>query len=391
MFEVERVHVCLKNEFQDIDFVLYHNVNIVTGKSGAGKSYIVSSLLENMEDVSIVAKDSAGNEIPIKVSINQFSVPTAEALLTDNYFVILDDMPDDTCANVISNVLKRNTNSVFLIITRDSMEFEDLSNLACFSEAVYNVRLNESKLGDKLRLEQMCCSDLYSVAMQSEEYCGKYDCCVVEGEGGKAEYTLFSYAFNCVQDCQGKSHVIRKLSNLIKDTNEPILVCVDMCAFGVYLEEFVKEFADKNVTLCEYYSLESSLVLALDKTNDYRNICSDFIDGITFERYFSNKLIGMRVAVCGKFSKTSLPLWLQAECVDICGDKYQYMKDKCNLYGTTAKERILNIFKEALPEVYYASRIEQEGNVYAKRIVRKIKYNRRYKQKYEVDTEENGF
>lgn len=156
MFEVERVHVCLKTEFQDIDFALYHNVNIVTGKSGAGKSYIVSSLLENMEDVSIVAKDSDGNEIPIKVSINQFSVPTAEALLTDNYFVILDDMPDDTYANVISNVLKRNTNSVFLIITRDSMEFEDLTNLACFSEAVYNVRLNESKLGDKLRLEQMC-------------------------------------------------------------------------------------------------------------------------------------------------------------------------------------------------------------------------------------------
>lgn len=194
-----------------------------------------------------------------------------------------------------------------------------------------------------------------------------------------------------MQDCQGKSHVIRKLSNLIKDTNEPILVCVDMCAFGVYLEEFVKEFADKNVTLCEYYSLESSLVLALDKTNDYRNTCSDFIDGITFERYFSNKLTGMRVAICGKFSKTSLPLWLQAECTDICGDKYQYMKDRCNLYGTTVKERILNIFKEALPEVYYASRIEQEGNVYAKRIVRKIKYNRRYKQKYEVDTEENGF
>ena len=95
MFEVERVHVAVNSDTYDIDISLYHNINIITGKSGKGKTYLYNALTEDRSEVFITGKDNDGNIISMSLDSFQSDLPDKNYFLSGGHFVVLDDISGD--------------------------------------------------------------------------------------------------------------------------------------------------------------------------------------------------------------------------------------------------------------------------------------------------------
>lgn len=134
MFDKEKVSLHVDTELCNVDITLYHNLNIIVGESGIGKTQLVNALRKENDRHKL----SLSNGYKI-----MFYDPAILHMLSssqdDKYIIVVDDQKDIMHQNVLMSLLSRSVDRVFLIVTR-----EDLGcSSGCFSEAVYTVDVVE--------------------------------------------------------------------------------------------------------------------------------------------------------------------------------------------------------------------------------------------------------
>lgn len=372
MFDLERVHFSINNEFYDIDFSLFHNINILIGKSGSNKTNFatcISNIVSTFGDIFTSGYDSKREKCKYNTRvILSGSAVDLERYENGRYFIIIDDVRVYYMDKVIS-MLKRNSELIFLLIDRGSEcsvnNKYSVRNLQCFYDAVFYSDYNRVENKRYFRLKSYV-SDLDNVSIRDSGLENSFDCCIIEGSKLKSEYQFYKNFFGDVIASSGKSVIADKLS-CIQDKQKPIIVIIDLCGIGEELCRIITElkFLD-NAYIMDILSFEYSLVssrvsfirnkLNEDVLNVLKLNVSDVIEGMMFEHYFYRVLSDIKFGKCGKCTKSGLPKCFKVECTS--KDCKVLDKSTCNIYGDL-KARLKSIcINSDFKELLYATRKE---------------------------------
>lgn len=332
MFDSPIVSCKINNDLYDVSFELYHNVNIISDKSGTGKSYLLSIMEESSVNGELQLKGRTGD---YKFYLLRTSVPDLKILGKENYVIAIDDVNIRFYGKFITNAIKYNPNFVIILVGR---EFSSVNGkrFSCFYDAVYTVNVTVNKDKDILRLSRVIDS-LDKIDNSLKGYCSH---CIIEGAKDKTEYNFYKNIFKNVISCDGKYNVIPILRRVRQ--NAKAILIVDLCAFGDSMLLLLKELdSHPNVCLNELLSFEYGLVSVLSEKN-YENINMDVIDGKLFEDYFYHELLKIDFDKCGNCTKSKLVKCLVSNCDDVCKIPKDYRKE-CKWYSSSLKERIKGI------------------------------------------------
>jgi hypothetical protein len=358
MYDLPRVMVDIQSRYTDIKFNLYHNVNIISGASGIGKSFMVMSIVEiqeNSQNENLKVKGYNSKGVLVDYTVEVYTTNSIIKSATGCQLILIDEPSYRGICDLISEKIRVEQDVLFLIIVRDAdEELESLNNASgaypCFASAVYSEKVVSEGNKSIFRLKSVL-GDFLVEDLSEVPYRGKVESCIIEGSKTGSENLFYSNLFRNVVCANGKSNV----KSYISTAKDWTVIIVDMRAFGSELLDFLNELSKVNVkhlylmdipsfefAICEYFKNTGSLGY------DISTILSDCIDGKLFEEYFSQMLVNVKYGSmsCGVFLKNRIPKSLQFECSDCCKIPEKYRCD-CNLYGTTLYDRISSICMES--------------------------------------------
>lgn len=370
MYDKARIEVKLKNSIYDIEFALYHNINLLTGVSGGNKTHLLELLLEYSDDEELILTgiDSKGNNVEYSIiSIN--SETELNNLSLNGYnLIIVDDILTVVYSAMISRICKENPDVIFLIAARDNNLYSDNNKegkLSCFGDAVFNVKysvVGEEERVETFRLVRLIDENLQYVSASKErtDLKNSIEIAVIEGSVDAMEWKFFKNLFKTVEGSCGKDNIVTSILTLGRENKgDYAIVIVDFCAIGLNLEEIIYTMKiEGNLLLSLTYSIEYSIVSAVSpekKLIEYNNINSDTISGMFFEEYFYHELVKIQFGKCGKCTKGQLVKCLTDECSNVCNIPQDY-RNSCNLYGTTLSERVQNLCIKDMKDVFYLAK-----------------------------------
>lgn len=343
------LEVSLVTEEYDIHLHLNHNINILTGESGEGKSHLVSALNESRDSI-VVSINSRPIDVEVLIFTDTFYPKELEG--NSSKVIIIDDIRDIYKTNAITESLKKNNSLYFLIVARDMSTVPANTLFSCFYDSVYYVETSALK-----GIEYFSLVRAVDKLTTNEDVSRKYDTCIIEGSYGKAEYMFMSNFFKDIRCCDGKSNVV---ANLYEYNGIVGVISVDLCAIGIFILDILDALSKSDCILVDSPSFEYDLVYAMadeNKRNEYDGISSDVIDGMFFENYFYHELIKLRFGLCGKCSKSGIVKCLYNECDEVCSVPKE-QRSKCKLYCENLQERLKYLCSKskALSEIYEASK-----------------------------------
>lgn len=345
MCDLPKVVVELDNDRESINFSLYRNINVLSDRSGKGKTNMVSKLLRvlnNYGNISIYGYYE-GQKVDYTL------VPISNIAQIGDYddfkCYILDDLKSAFFDEKAHNLYTKANKSVFLFISRGST-VGYRNRYVAFADAVYNLEYN--KVGKKEYFSLNRIKDVFNNINPSDIDVGSIETCLCEGENGYAEDMLYSSLFNKVVCSEGRHNVSSKLDKISRSFSKgsSLFVVVDLCGFGGCLEEFINEYyrSDLNIILADVLSFEYMMLESLfpEKFVEVSKINTDYINGKTFEKYVSSVLFNIRFGFCNWFSKEKVPVSL----VNGCYRCNKFKKSKCNMCSSL-EDRIVGMCKNS--------------------------------------------
>ena len=132
------LNIALKTDIYDIDISLNHNISILTGESGEGKSHLVGVLNEHRDNI-VITLDSMPVDMEILVFTDAFYPRELEG--NSPKVVIIDDIRDAYKTSAISDS-KKNSSIYFLIVARDMSSIPSNTLFSCFYDSVYYIDIS---------------------------------------------------------------------------------------------------------------------------------------------------------------------------------------------------------------------------------------------------------
>lgn len=140
MFDDIKAVLSADNRYMKFSISLYHDINIIYGCSGSGKSAFVADLLESFNaGLKVDSEDRILHLADVALTLVDGGKVTS-LLPPENgseYIVIFDDNKSIFYDIKVIDEVKRRKDCVFLIISRDP--FGSNFSTSCFSEAVYSI------------------------------------------------------------------------------------------------------------------------------------------------------------------------------------------------------------------------------------------------------------
>ena len=344
------LNIALKTDIYDINISLNHNISILTGESGEGKSHLVGVLNEYRNNI-VIALDSKPVDMEILIFTDAFYPRELEG--GSPKVVIIDDIRDAYKTSAISDSLKKNSSIYFLIVARDMSSIPSNALFSCFYDSVYYIDI----FVDSDQVEHFSLIRVVDRLSEYTEVEKRYDTCIIEGSYGKAEYMFISNFFRDIRCCNGKANVV---ANLYDIGGVVGVIAVDLCAIGIFIVDIMDALSRCDCILINSPSFEYDLVYALSDESRrmvYDSISTDVIDGLLFENYFYHEFIKLRFGLCGKCSKSSIVKCLYNDCNSACHIP-KSQRNRCNFYCNSLQDRLKSICSKskALSELYSASK-----------------------------------
>lgn len=150
MFEDPKLYVSSLNKKYGFkaEFSLYHDVNIILGKSGSGKTMLFNCMSETTSVTSAIDRD--GNSVPIRYISDEEGGNDVLDLLDlrgiKKVLLITDDVKGFLKnENLLNRIQKYKGETILLFIGRDINGMKGLK-FSCFSSAVYVIDENDGKV-----------------------------------------------------------------------------------------------------------------------------------------------------------------------------------------------------------------------------------------------------
>lgn len=323
---------------------LYHNMNILSGDSGTGKTLLYSRIF-NADSISAKYVDNSDVEVIFLDSLMYLKGVIAQIKTSESLYklLIVDDVKGIFREEGFIDALKSNISSLYVLyIGRD---FSNLVNarVTCFSEAIYVI--DECDFNGLVTIKRVVDIVRSSNRLQ-ESYRNTIDTCISEGKYSKGEAIYLKNFFKTVYCTDGRLGVIDGIRSVL-DTNKDLkslYIFVDMCSYGTEILNLIKYLStvdNINFCICEQYSYEYTILEVMNRVFKIRqdtDYCLNHNgkDVESFESYVAEVLSGERFGLCGYFRKNSVPgIFNQKE--DTCNSCTKikrgavcatYMKDK---------------------------------------------------------------
>lgn len=319
MFDNPKVIIKARNRNLNfrVDISLYHNVNIVLGDSGTGKTMLFSDMSD--PGTRIEAKDREGKDVHVEFVLNWATGDTYLSNLklsggSDRKIIlILDDIKGFLMNDRLIDRLKTYRDKTYILfIGRD---LKDMYNrrISCFSSALYvvdyskkpNVVLNKVVSDEKLKLNDI------------RKYYGSTNTCVSECMDDSGEYMFLKNFFSNVYCSNGRLNVIKTVRSILLEKGSELnslYIFVDMCSYGTELYDLVDTlsgYCGIDFHICEQYSYEYTVLEMIGKTTkivqDTDFCICDNGNKASFEKYVAEILSKERFGGCGFFRKSGVP------------------------------------------------------------------------------------
>lgn len=350
MFEKPRVIVRSKNDFSGFksDFELYHDINIILGDSGSGKTMLFSNM--SNPDSETVALDKGGNRIPVFYVDNEesgeYQLETMKLRGIRKALIVSDDakgfLKSDTLLNRIKECMGE---TILLFIGRDVTGMKDLK-VACFSNALY---LIEEDLNE-INIKRVC--DYVKWTGDISEKYGTISVCISECEDSSGEYLYLKNFFDVVIPSNGRMNIIKIVKRVMRENTgiKEFYIFVDMCSYGTSLYDLLEElkrYPDIEFCICEQLSYEYTVLEMMGKVNLISQD-TDFCIGrngntFSFEKYVAEILSGVRYGNCGYFRKSGVPLIFRNRLYDCSSCSNDNVRKRCTRYKPTKGKSIKSL------------------------------------------------
>lgn len=338
LFNTPKVVINVDNMWLKANLSLYHNINLLWGMSGDGKSNFISRLKVAYRNNGL----DIGEYELIICSSDDIHLPTSDG----KYLIIIDDIKNIFYDKTVVQYIKNARNAVFLLIIREGASTNDYS---CFSEAVYTVKYSPDDGRDIFSFSRIKDNNFTSISHTPEEDKGKYVVCVCEGEDDKGEHQLYSEVFGKVFGSWGKDLVVSTLEKVYNRGYKYIYVAVDLCAYASRLldiVDFSNKHPDVSIKITDIYCLEEVLLQTVFSDRSLDNVDTDYVylsgSSVTFERYASALLSKHKYGECERFTKGNIPKCFKSDCSRVCNNKYVF--EKCTYNDTSPNDKIMSLF-----------------------------------------------
>lgn len=212
------VHVTISSRRVRYDLTFQHNISILRGDSGTGKSALCS-LISEPSGVQIVCT----NDIPVRVIP---AIPEWKMLIAEMHDTLI--FLDETCTFVssteFSEAIKKTTN-YYVLITRQDIATLPYSVFAIYSLVPSGIYVNQKPLVINNKL-------LYSQQVSEVDDCSTV---IVEDSGAGCEFWGEFFHKPCI-GAGGNSNVLEAVKQAARE-KRPLIVVVDAAAFGPFIEK----------------------------------------------------------------------------------------------------------------------------------------------------------
>lgn len=258
MFDSPKVIIKARNRNLNfrIDISLYHNVNIVLGDSGTGKTMLFSDMSD--PGTRVEATDAMGNDVHVEFVLSWATGDTYLSNLKlsggddETVVLVLDDIKGFLMNSRLVDRLKTCRDRTYvLFIGRDLKDMYNM-RISCFSSALYVVDYSKKPVvllkrvvdNEKLKVDGI------------KRYYGLPDTCISECIDDSGEYMYLKNFFSNVHCSNGRLNIIKTVQDVIAESTglKSLYIFVDMCSYGTEMYDLLNAltgYSDINFHICE--------------------------------------------------------------------------------------------------------------------------------------------